>query len=169
MQISFDSRGTYFTFAESDESFDASNFTYNIPDPDDDMCSDTSTSGTDDHQEVFEELADKYRFQVRQILLPASKWSIHENCNSIFLIFQNRVFSLDGIMRTSICFPLLIASPQMGLRPASETDTDQTTSDDISSSSASELSDSSLDEVVDPKTGTKQFVPKQLDEDGMLL
>ena len=28
------------------------------------MCSDTSTSGTDDHQEVFEELADKYRFQV---------------------------------------------------------------------------------------------------------
>ena len=52
------------SLAESDESFDASNFTYNIPDPDDDMCSDTSTSGTDDHQEVFEELADKYRFQV---------------------------------------------------------------------------------------------------------
>ncbi len=50
--------------SESDESFDASGFTYNIPDPEDDMCSDTSTSGTDDHQEVFEELADKYRFQV---------------------------------------------------------------------------------------------------------
>jgi membrane protein involved in colicin uptake len=30
--------------------------------------SDTSTSGTDDHQEVFEELADKYRFQVRTLM-----------------------------------------------------------------------------------------------------
>jgi hypothetical protein len=50
--------------SESDESFDASGFIYNIKDPEDDMCSDTSTSGTDDHQEVFEELADKYRFQV---------------------------------------------------------------------------------------------------------
>lgn len=55
----------------------------------------------------------------------------------------------------------------MGLRPASETDTEDTTSDDISSSSASEISDSSLDEVVDAKTGVKQFVPRQLDEDGM--
>ena len=62
----------------------------------------------------------------------------------------------------------LARSVQMGLRPASETDTDVTTSDDISSSSASEISDSSLDEVVDAKTGAKQFVPRQLDEDGMV-
>lgn len=55
----------------------------------------------------------------------------------------------------------------MGLRAASETDTEETTSDDISSSSATEISDSSLDEVVEAATGTKKFVPKKLAEDGM--
>ena len=34
---------------------------YDIPDFDDDMMSDTSSSGTDDCQEVFDELANKYR------------------------------------------------------------------------------------------------------------
>ncbi len=57
----------------------------------------------------------------------------------------------------------------MGLRAASETDTEDTTSDDISSSSASEVSDSSLDEVVDAATGTKQYVPKKFAEDGMAI
>ena len=55
---------------------------------------------------------------------------------------------------------------QMGLRAASETDTDDTTSDDISSSSASDVSDSSLDEIVDT-AGIKQRVPKKFAEDGM--
>jgi hypothetical protein len=57
----------------------------------------------------------------------------------------------------------------MGLRAASETDTEDTTSDDISSSSASEVSDSSLDEVVDASTGTKKYVPKTFKEDGMQI
>jgi hypothetical protein len=41
-----------------------------IKDLDDDMMSDTSSSGTDDNQEIFEEIADKYRLEVG--LRPAS-------------------------------------------------------------------------------------------------
>ena len=62
---------------------------------------------------------------------------------------------------------IVFRTAQMGLRPASETDTEETTSDDISSSSAPDVSENSGDEVVDAATGVTHYVPKVIDEDGM--